>query len=169
MKAISGVRCQIPVVSCGFRFIERSNDVEKAVAVLLNFRGTDAADCAESVRRRRAANRHLGERPISEYDVRRHLILLGDRAAQIAEPSQQCLVGAGERRLVVVRTLLLGFLLTSSPKTSARRARRSPLYFNSSAEAVVAARAGRARGGVAEISENEAATTALRVRILLNR
>src|SRR5262249_41208206 len=101
--------------------------------------------------------------------VRRHLILLGDRPAQIAEPSQQCLVGARQRRRVVVRRALLGFLPTSSPKPTACRARRPPLYFNSGAEAVVAARAGRAGGGVAEISENEAATTALRVRILLNR
>src|SRR5262245_6039297 len=169
MKAISGVRCQIPVVSCGFRFIERSNDVEKTVAVLLNFRGTDAADCAESVRRGRAANGHLGEGPIREYDVRRYLILFGDRPAQIAEPSQQCLVGARQRRLVVVRRALPGFLPTSSAKTTACRARRSLLYFNSGAEAVVAARAGRAGSWIAEISENEAAATALRVRILLNR
>src|SRR5688572_3535405 len=55
----------------------RTDGVEKALAVLLELRRSDAADVGEGAERPRTADGHLGEGAVREDDVGGHLLVTG--------------------------------------------------------------------------------------------
>ena len=92
--------------SSGFGFVGGAKHVEKPLAVLLELRRPTPRICAERVLVRRPAHRHLGQRPIGEHDVRRHLLLLRDacvadhaaaRAARRPRRTASALLGVAAR------------------------------------------------------------------------
>src|SRR5512144_1375259 len=61
-----------------FRFVGGSHELEESLAVLVDLHRTYPADLAERVRRLRATDGDLEQRPVGEHDVRGHLLLARD-------------------------------------------------------------------------------------------
>src|SRR5690349_16517325 len=111
-------------VSCGFGFVERSQYIEKTVAVLLELGRTDAANLSERGSSRRSVRGHLGQCSVGENDVRGHVVLLGNRSTQIAQTREQRFVRAGQGwRLIVRRRTLDAAHPTSAGSRFLRRGR----------------------------------------------